>query len=111
MSRKVSKNQRIKDLENEIYGLRCSIAKQSITTDEPLIPGEHRCSGAKMNTYALKKELTRFDMKQVGDFEKATFEVVKWLRANGHPHMTVIIDLGHAECVEGVMAFPFELLD
>lgn len=47
-------------------------------------------------------------MDKVSDQKREEFEVLtrplmEWLRANYHPHVTVIVDSGHAELLEGLM--------
>lgn len=42
--------------------------------------------------------------EQKREFDIHAERMVRWLRANGHPHMTIIIDSTHAELAEGQMA-------
>lgn len=37
------------------------------------------------------------------EFEALTRPLMAWLKANYHPHVTVIIDSGHAELLQGLM--------
>ena len=43
--------------------------------------------------------------EQHGEFEKVVRPLIKWLNDNCHPHITVIVDCGRAEILEGVTAF------
>lgn len=45
-----------------------------------------------------------FKEEQQREFDIHAERMVRWLRANGHPHMSIIIDQTHAELVEGQMA-------
>lgn len=36
------------------------------------------------------------------EFEKAATPLIKWMRENGHPHMTCIVTSVAAELVEGI---------
>lgn len=40
-----------------------------------------------------------------GSFEDAATPLIRWLNANGPPHMTVIVDQTHAELLEGQKSF------
>ena len=42
--------------------------------------------------------------QQKQEFEIHAERMVHWLRANGHPHMTVVVDSNRAELLEGMMA-------
>lgn len=37
------------------------------------------------------------------EFEALTRPLIEWLRANYHPHVTVIVDSEHAELLRGQM--------
>lgn len=43
----------------------------------------------------------------MNEFENLALLLIKWLRANRHPHTTIIIDCDHAELLEGIHAVPF----
>ena len=43
--------------------------------------------------------------EQKAEFERLARQLIDWLCANGHPHMTILIDPTHAELVEGCVGF------
>lgn len=45
------------------------------------------------------------DDKQRREFEAKAKDLMDWLCANGHPHMTIIITPTSAQLLEGSMAF------
>ena len=42
------------------------------------------------------------------EFIEVTNKLIKWLRKNGHPHMTIIVTQTSAELLEGQMAHSTE---
>lgn len=52
-------------------------------------------------TFIIKEE-------QLNEFAQACLPVMKWLRDNCHPHVTVIVDSGRAELLEGLAATIFK---
>jgi preprotein translocase subunit SecB len=36
------------------------------------------------------------------EFEYLVLPLMRWLRENHNPHMTVVVDSNHAECLEGL---------
>lgn len=45
-----------------------------------------------------------FKEEQQREFDIHAERMVRWLRANGHPHMSIVVDQHHAELLEGQMA-------
>jgi hypothetical protein len=43
--------------------------------------------------------------EQKAEFERIARTMMDWLCANGHPHMTILIDQTHAELLEGCVVF------
>ena len=43
----------------------------------------------------------------MNEFETLALPLIEWLRANRHPHTTIIIDCDHAELLEGIHVVPF----
>ena len=46
--------------------------------------------------------------QQLNEFAQACLPVMKWLRDNCHPHVTVIVDSGRAELLEGLATTIFK---
>lgn len=42
---------------------------------------------------------------QIKEFEKIVTPLMTWIRLNGHPHITVIVDSERSEIVEGLASF------
>ncbi len=44
------------------------------------------------------------------EFETLALPLIRWLRENHHPHVTVVLDSNHAECLEGLynVVLPYE---
>lgn len=38
------------------------------------------------------------------EFDRITNELIEWMNKNCHPHSTIIVDLTHAELLEGCMS-------
>lgn len=40
------------------------------------------------------------------EFEELTRPLIKWLNENCHPHVTAIVEPGHAVLVESIFSYP-----
>ena len=49
------------------------------------------------------EEKKMINEQQIKELETKARELMAWLQANGHPHMTIIITQAYAELSEGVV--------